>query len=149
MLSKNSSYQSNLRLVSQDHTSNKISIIRETATVLNQEQSDRHSSESVNIQDMSESLYYFGTIIYYGLGVFGACVIPDVAVIFEFVATICVNTLTFILPSVFYLKARKQYPDSQSSRVLVVCSYIQFSMGIIAFVAGMFDNIYGIIKNGA
>jgi hypothetical protein len=102
--SRMSSYQSNLRFMSQVHLSSKITIIRETATILNNYQEERQTS--VKVADMSESMYYIATIIYYGLGVFGACVIPDVSVIFEFVATICISFLNFIFPAVFYLKAR-------------------------------------------
>jgi hypothetical protein len=95
--------------------------MRETATMLNRNLDEPPSQEQA---EMADSLYYLATISYYGLAVFGACVIPDVDIIFEFVAAVCINCLTFIFPSVFYLKARKMFPESQSSSILVACSYL-------------------------
>ena len=97
---------------------------------------------------MSDCIYYTASVTLYGLSVFGACVIPDVDVIFEFVASISVNCLAFIFPSVFYLMAKKKYGSQydEVSTFLVICSYLQFLLGIVAFVAGMTNNIYGIVN---
>ena len=54
---------------------------------------------------MADSTYFLATITLYCLTVLLACIIPDVDVIFEFVATISVNCLSFIFPAVFYLMA--------------------------------------------
>ena len=58
---------------------------------------------------MSDWYYYIATISYYTLIVTGSILIKNVDQIFEFIATISVNALGFIFPSVFYLLARKQY----------------------------------------
>jgi len=54
---------------------------------------------------MSDVYYYVATIIYFAVIVTGSILIPDVDQIFEFVATISVNALGFIFPSVFYFIA--------------------------------------------
>ena len=60
-------------------------------------------------KDMNDVYYYVGTIFYYGLAVFGSCVIPAVDEIFEFIGTICVNCIGFIFPAIFYLSASRRY----------------------------------------
>ena len=97
---------------------------------------------------MPDSIYYLSTISLYSLTVLLACIIPDVDVIFEFVATISVNCLAFIFPAVFYLMAKHKYRNQHDkvSVHLVRCAYLQLAMGILAFVAGMTNNIYGIIS---
>lgn len=61
---------------------------------------------------MFDFFYYMATFVYFALVVAGACVIPAVDEIFEFVATISVNALAFIFPSFFYLMARKKYKSN-------------------------------------
>lgn len=74
---------------------------------------------------MPDSTYFIATITLYCLTVLLACIIPDVDVIFEFVATISVNCLSFIFPSVFYLMAKNKYESKfdKVSQYLVICSY--------------------------
>lgn len=108
------------------------------------------------------NLYYYGaTIVYFGIIVFGACIIPNVDVIFEFAGAICVNNLSFIFPGLFYITANKKFamnrergdlikshnnPDAPppSNMVLVVTAYMQVFLGVTALVLGMFSNIYGL-----
>ena len=59
--------------------------------------------------DMKPVYYYGGTLIMYGTIVAGSIFIPDVKLIFEFVGLICVNCLSFIFPSLFYIFANKHY----------------------------------------
>jgi len=58
---------------------------------------------------MSNTAYYVTTILYFTLTVVGACLIPSVDIIFEFVGVICVNCMAFMFPAVFYLTAAKKY----------------------------------------
>ena len=118
---------------------------------------------------MNDFFYYMTTFVYFVFVVIGACVIPSVDEIFEFVATISVNALTFIFPSCFYLMARKKFKSNlrqsiqhkasddgskedkgsvispKEDRFLVICSYLQITMGIFCFGMGMFNNIHGLI----
>ena len=57
-------------------------------------------------KDMSNCQYYTCTVLYFGLAMLGSCLLDQVDIIFEFVASISVNCLAFIFPSVFYLVGR-------------------------------------------
>lgn len=58
---------------------------------------------------MPDWIYYIATVSLYALTVLLACVIPNVDIIFEFVATLSVNFLGFVFPSVFYIMAKNKY----------------------------------------
>ena len=60
-------------------------------------------------KDMKDIYYYVATILMYATIVTGSILIPSVDQIFEIVATISVNALAFIFPSVFYFIARSKY----------------------------------------
>ena len=134
------------------------------------EEKKGNGQDGLAYKDMKALYYYSGTLIYFGLTILGSCVIPDVDIVFEFIGTICVNALTFIFPTMFYLMAKRKFKDripilnkfiddEQSSgmrrsncwsflddeKFLTICCYINFSIGCVAFVAGMTNNIYGII----
>ena len=115
-------------------------------------------------KDMNDFYYYSGTIIYYGVAVLGSCLIPSVDEIFEFVGTICVNCMGFIFPAVFYLAASKEHFGSRSEIIkrisgssvpqlrsvgLERIAKCQICLGIMAFLLGMFNNIYGLIDHDA
>ena len=59
--------------------------------------------------EISSFTYYVSTIIFFTVTVIGACVIPSVDIIFEFVGVIGVNCMAFLFPAVFYLTASKRY----------------------------------------
>jgi hypothetical protein len=112
---------------------------------------------------MSSFYYYTSTIIYFGLILVGSCFIPSVDVIFEFAGVICVNCMSFLFPSFFYLHASKRYHASreqtlqsftkteghpiQRNLLLEFCAWFQIGLGVVAFVAGMFNNIHGLIND--
>jgi len=119
-------------------------------------------------KDMNDFYYYIGTLLYYGVAVLGSCIIPSVDEIFEFVGTICVNCMGFIFPAMFYLTASKRYyagregllnghkdalelsiTTSKVERNLLLenIARLQLFLGMIAFVLGMFNNIYGLINH--
>ena len=110
--------------------------------------------------DMKDGYYYGATLTYFGLIVAGSILIPSVDEIFEFVGAICVNALSFILPAIFYLVSDSRYKFNREAKVegfnkngkpppankiLIVSAYFQLTLGIGAFVLGMFNNIHGII----
>lgn len=103
---RESSQQTNVRhelqgLKKESH----ISIVRETQTL----RSHAVEGGTLAYKDMKNSWYYGCTLTYFMLCVLGSCFIPKIDVVIEFVAVICVNCMSFIFPSVFYLKASKRY----------------------------------------
>ena len=58
---------------------------------------------------MKDLYYYLASITYFALIVAGSILIHNVDTIFEFVATISVNALSFLFPSIFYFIARSKY----------------------------------------
>ena len=114
---------------------------------------------------MGDCSYYFTTILIYCLAVLGSCVIPSVDLIFEFIGTVCVNFMSFLFPAFFYLKASSNLvkdplipdqsgtdssastPPAKSSQTLRWISVLQIVVGVVAFVLGMFNNIYGIMNH--
>ena len=115
--------------------------------------------EELCYKDMSDLYYYGATIIYYSIMVLGSCVIPSVDVIFEFVGTICVNCIAFLFPAAFYLIADNRYQAkvrmgmlrasiyNKPNSLLRSCAYLQFALGVAAFIAGMFNNVEEIINH--
>lgn len=111
-------------------------------------------------KDMNSFYYYLVTFIYYILCVLGSVFIPKIDVIIEFVAVICVNFMSFIFPSVFYLTASKNYHSrrvniiesfsegmpSKRNKCLELASWGQILLGIVYFIVGFYSNIYGIIN---
>ena len=67
---------------------------------------------SLAYKDISNKIYYPVTLLYFGLMILGAIVIPAVDIIFDFVGAITVNCVAFIFPSVFYLLARKVFKNN-------------------------------------
>jgi len=111
--------------------------------------------------DMKDSYYYGATLAYFGLIVAGSILIPSVDEIFEFVAAICVNMLSFLMPAVFYLVADSRYKFNReavvnvhmnkgtpppANKILICSAYFQLLLGIAAFCLGMFNNIHGLIN---
>ena len=103
-------------------------------------------------KDISNFLYYTSSLSFFGLTVVGSCFIPDVDIIFEFVGAICVNCMAFIFPAVFYLTATNRIQKEMGSKApprrkfLECTAYLKLVLGTVAFCAGMFNNIYGIIN---
>jgi len=123
---------------------------------------DQEVDDGLAYKDISNFLYYTSTCMFYGITVAGSCLIPSVDEIFEFVGVICVNCVAFMFPSIFYLTASRRYHahrtqlvegfggDSSTQKIkrnkcLEACCYAQITIGAIAFVAGMFNNIHGLI----
>lgn len=69
--------------------------------------------------DMKNSYYYGATLGFFAVILLGACVIPDVDVIFEFAGAICVNNLSFIFPGLFYIAANKRYAMNRDRGALL------------------------------
>ena len=128
-----------------------------------------HAADGLAYKDMKAAYYYGATLTYFGLTILGACAIPDVDIVFEFIGTICVNALTFIFPTLFYLVAKRKFadrirtlnkftddpaPQSGSScwsfldddTFLTICCYANFTLGCVAFIAGMTNNVYGLVS---
>ena len=114
--------------------------------------------------DMKDAYYYGATLAYFGLIVAGSILIPSVDEIFEFVAAICVNMLSFLMPAIFYLVANSRYKFNReavvevhnnqgqpppANKILVFSAYFQLCLGIAAFCLGMFNNIYGLVNSDA
>lgn len=114
-------------------------------------------------KDMSDFLYFTATIIFFVLQVAGSCFIPSVDLIFEFVGVICVNCMSFLFPSIFYLTASKKYHANRintlksfnstsdwgvikRNKCLEMSSYVHIVLGVICFFAGMFNNIHGLVS---
>lgn len=110
-------------------------------------------------KDMSDVYYYVATIIYFAIIVAGSILIPSVDQIFEFIATISVNALGFIFPSVFYFIAQAKFPQmiegktksrkwqvtKSQNKWMMISSITQIILGILAFGFGMFNDIAGFI----
>ena len=110
-------------------------------------------------KDMSDVYYYVATIIYFAIIVAGSILIPSVDQIFEFIATISVNALGFIFPSVFYFVAQAKFPQNIEGKTksrkwqvtksqnqwMMISSITQIILGVLAFGFGMFNDIAGFI----
>jgi amino acid permease len=152
----------------------KISIVRETQTLRKVENEDKLVDDLGNLaaindgnlayKDMKSIYYYAFTLVYYVIILAGAIFIPKIDTVIEFVGVICVNCMSFIFPSMFYLSASKNYQKNRANLVknfspdfeglvqkrnmtLEVISYATLGMGAVYFVIGFYNNIYGIVNN--
>ena len=60
---------------------------------------------------MNAYWYYGATLSMYGVCVLGAIGIEDVSTIFDFVSAISVSAIAFFIPSVFYFRVQKVFPN--------------------------------------
>lgn len=58
---------------------------------------------------MNPIIYYSVSILLYALEVFLSIVIKDISNVFNFIATIAGTSLSFFLPSAFYMVAIKKF----------------------------------------
>lgn len=130
--------------------SKRMTIVRETQSIRK-----GNDEQTLAYKDMKDLYYYSATLIYFIAAILGACFIPEIDIIFEFIASITVNFMGFILPSMFYIKAdsmqRKkrenlvgQHNDEQpyqTNKVLLASAYLQLLLGLGAFVVGITNNV--------
>jgi amino acid permease len=107
---------------------------------------------------MKDVYYYTSTMIFYVVIVIGSIFIPGVDEIFELVGVICVNSLAFLFPAVFYLTAAKRAHSKQRTetlskfdpsgdsipkrnKCLEFTAWLQLIGGICAFSAGMYNKV--------
>jgi hypothetical protein len=58
---------------------------------------------------MNMTYYYVATLVLFYLEVFGACILNDIGLIFEFISAIAISALAFVFPGLFYLMAEKKF----------------------------------------
>ena len=94
---------------------------------------DAHNDNGLAYNDINFWAYYAITTILYGLIVLLACTVDKVALVFDFIGCVTVVLLSFVIPSVFYLKARKtcaskigpnQEVTEADDAYLMRCSYV-------------------------
>ena len=61
--------------------------------------------EPMGYKDMKPLYYYIATLALFGIEAFLGATLPDVEVVFNFIAAIAVSCLGFGFPGVFFLKA--------------------------------------------
>ena len=138
-----SSHQSMIRahkntasMVGQSFKASIVSTVRETQTLMavirpSTQKGDnlRNSSLNENLdageepeisnklayKDMKDLYYYSSSILCLATICFLACVVPNVAIVFNLVSIVSCNCTSFFFPSLFYITAAKRYYASREN----------------------------------
>lgn len=95
---------------------------------------------------MKNLYYYSATLIFYAVIIIGAISIKDITTIFDFVSAISISAIAFFIPSIFYLRIKKIFPqDLPNEKQNTYLAKFFFCMGIINFILGMMSTIFNIL----
>ena len=106
-LMSNYSAVSNSRSIKRE-TDNLMNIVKTSVYLANWEMDQE---EPQGYKDMKSSYYYMATLILFALECFLGAVLPDVDIVFNFIAAIAVSCLGFAFPGGFFLKAEQLFPN--------------------------------------
>jgi len=65
--------------------------------------------KSLAYKEMNITYYYVATLVLFYFEVFGACILNDIGLIFEFISAIAISALAFVFPGLFYLLAEGKF----------------------------------------
>lgn len=87
-------------------------------------------------KSMNQTLYYALTISLFVTEMICACFVPDIGVIFDFVAALSINCLAFILPGVFYVRISGMYSQKvgKNHGILKCVAWFYIIFGIFSTV---------------
>jgi hypothetical protein len=106
-------------------------------------------AQKLAYKDMSNLSYYTACLIFYGVVLFGAIFIEDVAQIFDFVSAISVSAIAFFIPGGFYLMIEKRFPQELPNRSRnISLSWLFIVLGFVNFCLGITSTVYGLVSGG-
>lgn len=98
--------------------------------------------EGLAYKDMKEAYYLSFTLLLMITIVFGALFIPKVSTLVDYVATISVNSLSFLFPSLFFIIANERYGcDDYDKNYWIKTAYLQGILGILSVIFGFYNNL--------
>lgn len=98
--------------------------------------------EGLAYKDMKEAYYLSFTLLLMITIVFGALFIPKVSILVDYVATISVNSLSFLFPSLFFIVANERYGcDDYDKNYWIKTAYLQGILGILSVIFGFYNNL--------
>lgn len=98
--------------------------------------------EGLAYKDMKEAYYLSFTLLLMITIVFGALFIPKVSTLVDYVATISVNSLSFLFPSLFFIVANERYGcDDYDKNYWIKTAYLQGILGILSVIFGFYNNL--------
>ena len=93
---------------------------------------------------MDDWKYYSISLVLFVFQMFAGVYCEDIGTIFEFLSAICVSSIAFIWPGVFYLKAYHNFGNQINKKDERVTAWMFIIFGLLAFAIQMTINIISI-----
>lgn len=90
---------------------------------------------------MNSALYYGITITLFGLTILGANLLPDCAIIFDYMAALSISGMQFFLPGISYVRLSSKYGGGTIELKTFAWVFVIFS--IVVSVAIIYNNLFG------
>ena len=104
------------------------------------------TTEAVNrmaYMDMRASLYYGGTLGFYGVVIVGSIVITSVTIVFDFASAFAISAIAFFFPSIFYIQGQKRFGGGTVGYKRL--AYLFFVLGCFNVCSGLTATMFSIL----
>ena len=92
---------------------------------------------------MKPVLHYGGTLMFYLLIIVSAILVPDVSIVFDFVAAFAVSAIVFLFPGLFYYKTANKF--GKSNKHYLNLSYFYMATAVLNCVVSLSSTIMGLL----